>query len=108
MVCGRGTQEDVPTTARKRRVHPPAVPDHVRRTFCTRSARLSSSMWSHFQILVRSLCARRRVKRRRALVAWNLKRISVQRGASQGRLTHDANVDRSYVGGLVGDERAAR
>jgi transcriptional regulator with XRE-family HTH domain len=36
----------------------------------------------------------------RALVAWNLRRIRVQRGLSQERLAYDAEVDRSYVGGL--------
>ena len=36
----------------------------------------------------------------RALVAWNLRRIRVQRGLSQERLAFDADVDRSYVGGL--------
>jgi transcriptional regulator with XRE-family HTH domain len=36
----------------------------------------------------------------RALVAWNLRRIRVKRGLSQGRLAFDAGVDRSYVGGL--------
>jgi transcriptional regulator with XRE-family HTH domain len=36
----------------------------------------------------------------RALVAWNLRRIRVRRGLSQERLAFDAEVDRSYVGGL--------
>ena len=36
----------------------------------------------------------------RALVAWNLRRIRVERGLSQERLAYDAGVDRSYVGGL--------
>jgi transcriptional regulator with XRE-family HTH domain len=36
----------------------------------------------------------------RALVAWNLRRLRVQRGLSQERLAYDAEVDRSYVGGL--------
>src|SRR6266481_3741270 len=36
----------------------------------------------------------------RALVAWNLRRIRVKRGISQERLAYDAEVDRSYVGGL--------
>jgi DNA-binding XRE family transcriptional regulator len=40
----------------------------------------------------------------RALVAWNLRRIRVQRGLSQERLAHDAEVDRSYVGGLERQE----
>jgi transcriptional regulator with XRE-family HTH domain len=36
----------------------------------------------------------------RALVAWNLRRLRVQRGLSQEKLAFDADVDRSYVGGL--------
>jgi transcriptional regulator with XRE-family HTH domain len=36
----------------------------------------------------------------RALLAWNLRRIRVKRGLSQERLAFDAEVDRSYVGGL--------
>ena len=36
----------------------------------------------------------------RALVAWNLRRIRVKREISQERLAYDAEVDRSYVGGL--------
>jgi transcriptional regulator with XRE-family HTH domain len=36
----------------------------------------------------------------RELVAWNLRRIRVLRGISQERLAYDAEVDRSYVGGL--------
>ena len=36
----------------------------------------------------------------RALVAWNLRRIRVERGVSQERLAYDAEVDRAYVGGL--------
>ncbi len=36
----------------------------------------------------------------RALVAWNLRRIRVKSGIAQERLAYDANVDRSYVGGL--------
>jgi transcriptional regulator with XRE-family HTH domain len=36
----------------------------------------------------------------RALVAWNLRRIRVDQGLSQERLAYDADVDRSYVGGL--------
>jgi transcriptional regulator with XRE-family HTH domain len=38
--------------------------------------------------------------RGRALVAWNLRRLRVKRGLSQERLAYDAEVDRSYVGGL--------
>ena len=40
----------------------------------------------------------------RALVAWNLRRIRVRRGLSQERLAYDAEVDRSYVGGLEREE----
>ncbi len=36
----------------------------------------------------------------RALVAWNLRRLRVKRGLSQEHLAYDAEVDRSYVGGL--------
>jgi transcriptional regulator with XRE-family HTH domain len=42
--------------------------------------------------------------RGRALVAWNLRRIRVGRGLSQERLAFDAEVDRSYVGGLERQE----
>ena len=34
----------------------------------------------------------------RKLVAWNLRRIRVERDLSQDRLALDANVDRTYVG----------
>lgn len=34
----------------------------------------------------------------RALVAWNLRRIRVQRGLSQERLAAECGVDRVYVG----------
>lgn len=34
------------------------------------------------------------------MVAWNLRRLRVRRGLSQERLAYDAEVDRSYVGGL--------
>jgi transcriptional regulator with XRE-family HTH domain len=37
-------------------------------------------------------------------VAWNLRRIRVARGLSQERLAHEADVDRSYVGGLERQE----
>jgi transcriptional regulator with XRE-family HTH domain len=40
----------------------------------------------------------------RALVAWNLRRIRVGRGLSQERVAYDAEVDRSYVGGLERQE----
>ncbi|MEO0385126.1 MAG: helix-turn-helix transcriptional regulator [Pseudomonadota bacterium] len=36
----------------------------------------------------------------RELVAWNVKRIRVEKGVSQERLAFDAGVDRSYLGGL--------
>jgi len=36
----------------------------------------------------------------RALVAWNLRWVRVKREVSQEQLAYDANVDRSYVGGL--------
>jgi transcriptional regulator with XRE-family HTH domain len=36
----------------------------------------------------------------RALRAWNLRQLRVQRGLSQKRLAFDSGVDRSYVGGL--------
>ncbi|KNY14379.1 XRE family transcriptional regulator [Shinella sp. SUS2] len=36
----------------------------------------------------------------RALVAWNLRRLRVDRGVSQEKLAADAGVDRAYLGGL--------
>ena len=36
----------------------------------------------------------------RELVAWNLRKLRVERGVSQERLAHETGVDRSYVGGL--------
>ena len=36
----------------------------------------------------------------RVLVGWNVRRIRVSKGISQERLAFDANVDRSYLGGL--------
>lgn len=36
----------------------------------------------------------------RALVAWNVRRIRVERGISQERLAYDARIDRSYMGGI--------
>ena len=36
----------------------------------------------------------------RALVAWNLRRIRVEKGLSQEKLAFDTGVDRAYVGGL--------
>ena len=36
----------------------------------------------------------------RALVAWNLRRLRVERGISQEKLAADAGVDRAYLGGL--------
>jgi transcriptional regulator with XRE-family HTH domain len=41
----------------------------------------------------------------RALIAWNLRRLRVKRGLSQERLAFDAEVDRSYVGGLERHEQ---
>ena len=42
--------------------------------------------------------------RGRALVAWNLRRIRVNRGLSQKKLAFDAGIDRSYVSGLERQE----
>jgi len=36
----------------------------------------------------------------RALVAWNLRRIRVEKGLSQEKLAFDSGIDRAYVGGL--------
>ncbi|MBK3662651.1 helix-turn-helix transcriptional regulator [Bradyrhizobium diazoefficiens] len=36
----------------------------------------------------------------RALVAWNVRRIRVDRGIPQEQLAYDAGIDRSYMGGL--------
>lgn len=36
----------------------------------------------------------------RALVAWNVRRIRVDRGIPQERLAYDAHIDRSYMGGI--------
>lgn len=36
----------------------------------------------------------------RARVAWNVRRIRVDRGISQERLAYDARIDRSYMGGI--------
>ena len=36
----------------------------------------------------------------RALLAWNLRRIRVERGLSQDALADEAGADRAYVGGL--------
>ncbi|MDB5539601.1 MAG: transcriptional regulator, family [Devosia sp.] len=36
----------------------------------------------------------------RQLVAWNLRRLRVERGLSQEKLAADAQVDRAYLGGL--------
>lgn len=38
--------------------------------------------------------------RARALVAYNARRIRVERGISQERLAYDAGIDRSYMSGL--------
>ncbi|WP_456701568.1 MULTISPECIES: helix-turn-helix domain-containing protein [unclassified Bradyrhizobium] len=42
--------------------------------------------------------------RARALVAYNLRRIRVQRGIPQEQLAYDAGVDRSYMSGLERQE----
>lgn len=36
----------------------------------------------------------------RVLVGWNVRRIRIAKGVSQERLAFDANVDRSYLGGM--------
>jgi len=36
----------------------------------------------------------------RALVAWNVRRIRVNRGISQEKLAYEAGIDRSYMGRL--------
>lgn len=36
----------------------------------------------------------------RDLVAWNLRRLRVNRGLSQERLAADTSIDRAYLGGL--------
>ena len=36
----------------------------------------------------------------RALLAWNLRRLRVERGISQAQLAYDAGVDRAYVSEL--------
>lgn len=36
----------------------------------------------------------------RELLAWNLRRLRVERGLSQDRLAGDTSVDRAYLGGL--------
>lgn len=38
--------------------------------------------------------------RGRELVGWNVRRIRVAKGISQERLAFDAEVDRSYLGGM--------
>jgi transcriptional regulator with XRE-family HTH domain len=43
----------------------------------------------------------------RARVAWNLRRIRVERGFSQESLAVDADVDRTYVSGIDLLERLA-
>lgn len=40
----------------------------------------------------------------RARVAWNLRRIRVERGFSQESLAVDADVDRTYISGLERQE----
>ena len=41
----------------------------------------------------------------RALLAWNLRRIRVERGLSQDALANEANADKAYVGGLEREEQ---
>lgn len=36
----------------------------------------------------------------RQLIAWNIRRLRVERGLSQEKLAADAQVDRAYLGGL--------
>ncbi len=36
----------------------------------------------------------------RALVAWNLRRIRVEKGLSQEKFAFDTGIDRAYVGAL--------
>ncbi|MEK9281152.1 helix-turn-helix transcriptional regulator [Bradyrhizobium sp. ISRA442] len=36
----------------------------------------------------------------RALVAWNVRRVRVERGIPQEQLVYDAGIDRSYMGRL--------
>jgi transcriptional regulator with XRE-family HTH domain len=36
----------------------------------------------------------------RELIAWNLRRLRVQKGLSQDRLAFDCDIDRAYLGGL--------
>lgn len=40
----------------------------------------------------------------RKLIAWNLRRLRVQKGISQEKLAADAMVDRAYLGGLERQE----
>ena len=40
----------------------------------------------------------------RKLIAWNLRRLRVQKGISQEKLAADAAVDRAYLGGLERQE----
>jgi transcriptional regulator with XRE-family HTH domain len=43
--------------------------------------------------------------RGRTLVAWNLRRLRVDRGISQEGLAFDSGVDRAYVGGVERQEQ---
>jgi transcriptional regulator with XRE-family HTH domain len=36
----------------------------------------------------------------RALVAWNIRKLRVERGLSQEKLAADAGIDRAYLGGV--------
>ncbi|TYO61159.1 hypothetical protein FXV83_39645 [Bradyrhizobium hipponense] len=46
--------------------------------------------------------------RARALLAYNVRRIRVQRGIPQEQLAYDAEVDRSYMSGLERQQAGAR
>lgn len=41
----------------------------------------------------------------RALLAWNLRRIRVERGLSQDALADEASADKAYVGGIEREEQ---
>lgn len=41
-----------------------------------------------------------RTMKGRALLAWNVRTLRVERGLSQERLAADAGIDRAYLGGI--------